>query len=464
MPIRQTEGVIAFTVMKSLVLTICLIALIIAAGFYADAQTGSEDIASPGDTRTLADTNEPADKNGAPTPGSLEWLKIHYPDAYEKALQEQKRQAEETQAKAVAAKAEANERIKKVPPNMRSFKRAEYQPALVLIKGDNGSGTGFICKIRGIPFLVTNIHVLGCADAASSYGDGMGELEAHTLDGRRLTLGAIYGAEGHDLCIIRFAEEADYAGVALEFESNAGNNVQVGDPIVIPGNSKGGGTMLWTEGRVVGLGPAKIEHDAPVYEGNSGSPIIHIDSGKIIGVLSYAEMVPIESFFDKESYNDKRSAIKNEIRYFGYRLDSAQNWYGIDLPRFCRQNDRLQSFSLQRKNVAIFLYTDDSDWKSDQDLQIILDEANEQVRRKAVMGQIGRDTLRQISVTVSLKLNGLIKNDTYREYTRYLRAHKAGGTTIQSYYPYFTEMIEREVQIRDHLSRNIEDWEKRLRQ
>jgi hypothetical protein len=469
--------------MKTLFLTPVLIGLLIAGGYYADAQFSSpadSALSKSANIVQLSDDTPPwlAPNNGYgpsvtygppprqgdgstpsaegdPKPGSMEWLKIHYPEAYAAALQgEKEKEKKAAQQKATAAADKAR----------YQYDRSRFQPALVLLEGDNGSGTAFICKVRDIPFLVTNIHMLGCADAADSYGNGLDRIRAKTLDGQTLNLLSIYGAEDHDLCIMRFAEEADYTDIALEFEANTGNAVQVGDPVVIPGNSKGGGTMVWTEGNVVGVGPTKIEHDAPVYEGNSGSPIIHIPSGKVIGVLSYAEQVPIESYFDETSFKNKGSAIKSKVRYYGYRLDSATNWYAIDLPRFCKQNDEINAFSLQRQNVAVFLYTDENDWRDDQQLMEIIDDANEQARRKVISGTIGNDSLRQVYATLFRQLDGLIRNDTYRTYQRHLRALKStGGPKLTLYYPYFNEIIEREVKIRDYLSKNIQDSEKRVR-
>lgn len=470
--------------MKTLFFTPFLICLLTAGGYYADAQlakSGDSALSKHAHIAQLSDDTPPwLDSNdgygphvtygprpgpsanstpsaeGDPKPGSMEWLKIHYPEAYAAALQDEKEK--EKKAEVEKTTAAANEA-------RYQYDSSSFQPALVLLEGDNGSGTAFICKMRGIPFLVTNIHMLGCADAAESYGNGLDRIRAKTLDGQQLTLLSIYGAEDHDLCIVRFAEEADYTDIALEFEPNTGNTIQVGDPIVIPGNSKGGGTMIWTKGDVVGIGPTKIEHDAPVYEGNSGSPIIHIPSGKVIGVLSYAEQVPIESYFDEASFKNKGSAIKSKVRYYGYRLDSATNWYAIDLPRFCKQNDEINAFSLQRQNVAVFLYTDDNDWREDQHLMEIIDDANEQARRKVVSGVIGRDSLRQIYATLFRQLDGLIRNDTYHAYQRHLRALKStGGPKLTLYYPYFDEIIEREVKIRDYLSKNIRESEKRVRQ
>src|SRR5690606_23652978 len=37
----------------------------------------------------------------------------------------------------------------------------EQMAGIVLIEGDKGTGTGFMTKIRGIDFVVTNLHVLG---------------------------------------------------------------------------------------------------------------------------------------------------------------------------------------------------------------------------------------------------------------------------------------------------------------
>ncbi len=343
------------------------------------------------------------------------------------------------------------------------YDNADYQPALVLIQGGNGSGTGFICTIENIPFLVTNVHVLASADAANSMGNGLRDLKAKTIDGSELTLQSIFGATDHDLAIIRFAEQDAYADIALSFDPNVGQNVQSGDSIVIPGNSKGGGTMIWTEGEVVGVGPTKIEHNAPIYVGNSGSPIIHIESGKVIGVLSYIQRVDIDSYFDEESFKRERSAIKDTVRYFGYRIDSAKDWYQIDLRKFCRQFSEFEAFQEQRMHIAQFLYTNNNDWTEDRDLSIIINDAINQIERGSVQGKAGRDVIARVSITVSRRLNGLIQDETYQKYSQYLHDENGGTIRRHDIYPFFKEEIERELKIRDYLSNNVDDWEGRLR-
>ena len=41
------------------------------------------------------------------------------------------------------------------------------------------------------------------------------------------------------------------------------------------------------EGTLLAVGPKLIETDCNFYKGNSGSPMIHKESGKVIGVVSY---------------------------------------------------------------------------------------------------------------------------------------------------------------------------------
>lgn len=343
------------------------------------------------------------------------------------------------------------------------YEKSEIQPALVLIEGGNGSGTGFICEINGIPFLVTNIHVLASADPSRGFGNALNKLEAHTLDGKKLTLISIYGAADHDLAIIRFQEEAAYKDVALTFDTNVGGTVQEQDPIVIPGNSKGAGTMVWTHGEVVGVGPVKVEHNAPIYKGNSGSPIVHIPSGKVIGILSYMQIVPIESFADSESFNDKNSAIKNKVRYFGYRLDSAKEWYPIDLAKFCQQFAQMEAFIAQREHIAQFLYTNSKDWRNDPELDQMFEDVIEQAKRKVVSGRIGQEAINRANITISRKLHTVIKNDVYRNYTAHMNDIDYRGSSQSGIYPFFNEQIAREVKIRDYLSENVDEWESDLR-
>ena len=62
--------------------------------------------------------------------------------------------------------------------------------------------------------------------------------------------------------------------------------------------------------------------------GNSGSPIILLPTGKVIGIASYMKVKKI-------------GAREEQVRRFGYRLDSVQQWQKIDWNRFYAEADAM---------------------------------------------------------------------------------------------------------------------------
>ena len=146
--------------------------------------------------------------------------------------------------------------------------------SLVIVKGDEGSGSGFICNNRVNTLLYTNIHVI--ADIKQPV--------MTDLSGTPLVTGLADVAAGRD--IARFALTklpAKPLEIITEFESN----VRIGDAVVVLGNSGGGGVVTKLPGEIVGIGPDRIEVSAEFIPGNSGSPIIHVKSGKVVGIATY---------------------------------------------------------------------------------------------------------------------------------------------------------------------------------
>src|SRR6185436_6708796 len=74
-------------------------------------------------------------------------------------------------------------------------------------------------------------------------------------------------------------------------------------------------------GRVLGVGPNLVEVSAEFMPGNSGSPIIHLKSGKVVGIASYASVKAFEAGAGR---------IAVEVRRFGYRIDSVQSWQPVN--------------------------------------------------------------------------------------------------------------------------------------
>ena len=81
-------------------------------------------------------------------------------------------------------------------------------------------------------------------------------------------------------------QDATYHYLALA--ADVSTSASTDDPVVTPGNSEGGEVILNTEGKVLGIGPEHIEISNPVYHGNSGGPVIHTKTGKVLGVVTQA--------------------------------------------------------------------------------------------------------------------------------------------------------------------------------
>ncbi|HEY3189648.1 MAG TPA: trypsin-like peptidase domain-containing protein [Solirubrobacteraceae bacterium] len=160
---------------------------------------------------------------------------------------------------------------------------AQASPAVVSIRTDVGSGTGFLVDGNGT--LVTNAHVVGGADrVVVKFGP----------DGRSLD-GEVKGTDpSSDLAVVHIDPKGAPSGAKpLQFADS--RQVQVGDTAIAIGNPFGLDRTA-TEGIVSGIGreikapngfsiDEVIQTDAPINPGNSGGPLLD-DTGRVIGVNS----------------------------------------------------------------------------------------------------------------------------------------------------------------------------------
>lgn len=143
-----------------------------------------------------------------------------------------------------------------------------------------GTGTGFFIDNRG--YFVTNFHVIENAEVA----------EVRTEDGTTANVqGVVASNESFDLVLIK--TDASLVRDVLPLAETAGP-VPVGSRIVVVGSPLGlQGTL--SEGIVSGHrtdlpdllpGQALLQVSAAISPGSSGSPVVAVDSGKVIGVAT----------------------------------------------------------------------------------------------------------------------------------------------------------------------------------
>ncbi len=192
---------------------------------------------------------------------------------------------------------------------------ANYSEALAIIEGKDATGSGFICKTEdNHTYVYTNAHV-----AAASGGFKITNLKSAVL-----TPGASGVAVGHDIVRI----EVKDATKTFEIMPNLDSAAKIGDIVIVLGNIRGGMVVKPVEGTIQGIGPNLVEVDAPFEPGNSGSPIIHKASGRVIGIATY---------LTQRKVDDHKGSVSTDIRRFGYRLDSVKSWEPINWPVFFTQ-------------------------------------------------------------------------------------------------------------------------------
>lgn len=193
----------------------------------------------------------------------------------------------------------------------------DYRSDIVLIKGKAGAGSGFVILLKGHKFLASNAHVMAGIRAPT-----FTPLDRSVL---KFKPGAASVAVGHDILLLEVLEGGKGMPLVESFESE----VAVNDPIAVYGNTGGSEVVTVINGKLLGIGPDRIEIDAEIEHGNSGSPIIHVRSGKVIGVATYA-------------LKEDLLSGEKKIRRFGYRLDTVKQWQPVDWVRFYAEADRLE--------------------------------------------------------------------------------------------------------------------------
>ncbi len=209
----------------------------------------------------------------------------------------------------------------------------DQRNAIVAINGKSAAGTGFFAKFQGRFFIVSNVHVM-C---------GIQNAVAKTMTGESSqVIDKVFSANDRDIALFP-VEKIPEGCHTLTFDDDPSKRVQIGDDVVICGNSLGGGTMTETCGKIASIGPDMIETDCKIFPGNSGSPILHVKSGKVIGVISHLVNIGKSTpDYIRNAIGKKNSAIKYNVRYFGYRIDNVPKWEFVNCKTAFQQTETLE--------------------------------------------------------------------------------------------------------------------------
>lgn len=219
---------------------------------------------------------------------------------------------------------------------------ADASEGVLIAEHKMGMGTAFIAIMRGKYFIVTNLHVI-----AENEG-----LTFKTKSNSNVAYSdTVFIANGLDAVLIPI-EGVPAGTVALDVMEDISSQVKIGDAVVACGNSEGGEVLRRSKGKVLAIGPSVIETSCAIFHGNSGSPIYHKKSGKIIGVISHA--LKAQEGLDSLTREQENSPIRDKVRYFGQRIDNVKNWEKMSLSELNSQSKDLTNYARKFKIIQTF--------------------------------------------------------------------------------------------------------------
>ena len=205
---------------------------------------------------------------------------------------------------------------------------------VVIIRGEKGQGTGFIMSEDQKTWLYTNEHVARLGT----------NILVETIMGRCYSLPKrVQVAVNRDL----FRFEVQSEKYLRECSNDELSNEKA---VVVLGNSDGGRVVTENYGYIIGVGPARIEVDAPFVKGNSGGPILRIDrmidnNGRFIRYF-YRGVIGVAT--EAEIRNQNNDWIKAGTRYdkprrYGERFSKVE-WDVVSWDAYCVSVSKLESF------------------------------------------------------------------------------------------------------------------------
>jgi len=216
-----------------------------------------------------------------------------------------------------------------LPP---AFDVRPYTACFVSIEGEPRNGIGFVAKLRDGIAVVTQARVI----------DGESRFAARTGSGIEVHEDHLLFADNADIARIEDAKLA--SGLAIVDPVDA--TVNIGDDVVVLGNNNGGGTAIPIPGRVTAIGPDAVDIDAPFAPADSGGPVIHVKTGKVIGVAAYLRIRQIDPD------DATGTALQMTERRCAYRLDTVSHWTEVDPPLFARAGGTVAALALRTRWLA----------------------------------------------------------------------------------------------------------------
>jgi len=105
--------------------------------------------------------------------------------------------------------------------------------------------------------------------------------------------------------------------------------------------------MTELPGKLLAVGPVRVEVDAKWVGGNSGGPIILSSKAQVIGVTTYSSQKPLSEL--------EKDAPFSGIRRFGVRIDNIAEWETRDLNTIRKEAAAVEAIKSRTKSIKVLV-------------------------------------------------------------------------------------------------------------
>lgn len=195
--------------------------------------------------------------------------------------------------------------------------------AVLIIEGDQSSGTGFVVATEGKKYIYTAAHVFS----------GNNKLTVRNATGTTFRkFGDLEAAEGADLVRMEILDEAKTSLQLFPVEAI----LQINTPIAALGNGGGNGVVSVEKGQILGTSGDNLEVDAGIIQGNSGGPVVEVSSGKVVGLVTHLTNARDDVWSE--------GTRQGKVRRFACRLNKEWTWKRMKIGNFLADAKTLDAF------------------------------------------------------------------------------------------------------------------------
>ena len=216
------------------------------------------------------------------------------------------------------------------PPPPAPVLTADQLNSLVTIKGDSVQGSGFFLRMADGVYVVAHLRLLA----------NNPNLQITTATGAAVKILSMKAASDRNLVLIAVQDD-HFKCLTMPAETDP--PAALGDYVIIPalGTSEIAPARV---GKIIGVGPERIDFDASVGLSSNSAPLIAVATGKVLGIVTAEKGIDLTETTAKAWTENPVPGLDTITPYFGLSLANVAGWQPLDLASFNEESQFLKDF------------------------------------------------------------------------------------------------------------------------